>query len=924
MLLTSLHYLYGTTRAGATFVSTVHTGTWDLPVQLRREAAAKKVLLASYWTKFYDLRAVYTWWLQATEVPKRATSTSLTTICSSLGIAVHGTLHSGVDDATTIAKCTIAILQKLRKVEAGAEADKEEEGEEGEHATDGTNATIPRGEPFPSPMDWQADVASFRQARGVAFKVESMGYAATRADIIDWLRSFDGVVGEDDGVGQESNGGRGDGGSSQDESKEDANAADEKGGGRSSGLGCIVSIERAMYPDGLLATGCAYVTLNNAKLAAAVVEATSGLVGTRSVFVRAIMPFPSPPPRQLPPNEGEDLGEEPEEGASNPPVDLAHHHHQQVDATPRLPFPPTVAEFVAQLGTTIYVFNLPWQAEPALIEAWCLHVGGERERAASIKVSTVSENNSRLSGFAIVRYTSPTAAESALLNGSATPIAGRFPSVRPIASDEIAFAESVSTWRQISTANVLAVSNLDPRATVTDLTSYFGQFGGTVVQSIHYRNFGNHSLGNGRGRVTFTSAVDALHVCRLFQQQHQQQQQQQQQHEDGGRGVALGGLSDGIATDLANGMQDGDVDPSSADNVAGAKEARDCPAPIPALMTTMPRVASAVVETSSLAHQEDHLEGDGGVALFVGGLHPTTTRESLMQTVGQYGHITAASVKHDQTGMGNHYGFVTVTDKSLAYALLGTWSFKVDGKQVNFKRATGNASGGGGAVGGASGVGGSMRVRSPARRTTTVGPTYVKAFLQSTPEIQTLRPVSPTVPLSPTVPRSRLPNKDGGANPHPHGNVGDTGTAKSPAGARGADAVDAVLSAPLGKLGRAGSQNEPPLTAHSHGILGEGVPLLRSLSGDVVNAFGQIGTTAPWNALPTNIQAGADSSEDVVVDKDCVPIGQPQLTSSTKAADAAAESSPSHPPPAAAASMTSSPLEQMSIAPPLSRDCEMR
>lgn len=37
-------------------------GTWDLPVQLRKEAAAKGISLAPWWMRFYDLRIVYRWW----------------------------------------------------------------------------------------------------------------------------------------------------------------------------------------------------------------------------------------------------------------------------------------------------------------------------------------------------------------------------------------------------------------------------------------------------------------------------------------------------------------------------------------------------------------------------------------------------------------------------------------------------------------------------------------------------------------------------------------------------------------------------------------------------------------------------------------------------------------------------------------------
>ena len=532
------------TAAGKTFAICTH-GTWDLPVQLRKEAATKGIPLAPWWMCFYDLRTVYRWWLRVAKGDsKRATSTSLTVICRSLGMEVHGQLHSGVDDSTTIARCMVAMIDPVKQAEAGSRES--------------------LAEPFPAPMDWAGELAAYRQAGGVSFKVEGMAYTVTRQDIVAWLRSFNGMV---------------------------VATAGEGDGGAASG-GSIVSVDRAMFPDHLHATGSAFVTLSDPALAAAVAEAPARLVGERPVFVRVIMP-----------------------------LDQEQHYHDH-DQQPTLPFPPSREEFVGGGGTTVWVNNLYWHVPPAVLQSWCLEVGGEQ--AISVRVSTRSLFDHRLTGTAIVEYATPSAAEAALREGSNVAMAGRMPTVRPVAADELTFAESVSTWREISTATVLKLRNLDPRAQTSDLIAYFGQFGAGVRSSIHYRTIGKPAVGNGTGSVTFATAPDALQVLAFFQQQ--------------GEGE------------------------------------------LPPLMSTVPTVVPSV-EVIPL-HKEEEVKG---VQLFVGGLRDSTTSDILMVEVGEYGHVLKASVKFDQEGRSRRFGFVTVAPKAFAAALIKGWSLTVDGKQVEFK-----------------------------------------------------------------------------------------------------------------------------------------------------------------------------------------------------------------------------------------------
>lgn len=133
-------------------------GTWDLTLQLRAECARKKIVLSPWWLRFYDLREVFRWYIRSTQQ-----STSLISMCRHLGIQLSGRLHSGIDDATTIATVMRSCVGILT-----------------------TQGTASRGA-FPRPFDYPVEVETFRHVQGTVVRLESLPYEASTTDITKWL-----------------------------------------------------------------------------------------------------------------------------------------------------------------------------------------------------------------------------------------------------------------------------------------------------------------------------------------------------------------------------------------------------------------------------------------------------------------------------------------------------------------------------------------------------------------------------------------------------------------------------------------------------------------------------------------------------------------------------------------------------------------
>lgn len=74
--------------------------------------------------------------------------------------------------------------------------------------------------------------------------------------------------------------------------------------------------------------------------------------------------------------------------------------------------------------------------------------------------------------------------------------------------------------------------------------------------------------------------------------------------------------------------------------------------------------------------------------VFVGGLSPETTDESLADAMSEIGEVTDVMIGFDKiTGRSRGFGFVTFADPSCVKVLLQTSNYEIDGKVVEVKQA---------------------------------------------------------------------------------------------------------------------------------------------------------------------------------------------------------------------------------------------
>jgi inhibitor of KinA sporulation pathway (predicted exonuclease) len=101
-----VHYV----EQNKTFCIVAH-GKWDI-AQLRYEAIRKGIELEPWMHKFIDLRECFRFWGDR-DPDRRVSSNSLQTMCDALHIQLSGQLHSGIDDATTVANVLVRNFSRL-------------------------------------------------------------------------------------------------------------------------------------------------------------------------------------------------------------------------------------------------------------------------------------------------------------------------------------------------------------------------------------------------------------------------------------------------------------------------------------------------------------------------------------------------------------------------------------------------------------------------------------------------------------------------------------------------------------------------------------------------------------------------------------------------------------------------------------------
>ena len=144
------------------FVLCAH-GKWDLS-QLRYEAFQKGVELRPWMHKYIDLRSVFRYWAKVKK--KNLRGTSLQNMCDALGITLTGRLHSGIDDATTIANCLAEVIRIAIEESPGS------------HAT------------FPAAESWLEAKKTLEASGSRQLILSGLPYDASMEDVSSWLSAL--------------------------------------------------------------------------------------------------------------------------------------------------------------------------------------------------------------------------------------------------------------------------------------------------------------------------------------------------------------------------------------------------------------------------------------------------------------------------------------------------------------------------------------------------------------------------------------------------------------------------------------------------------------------------------------------------------------------------------------------------------------
>ncbi|KAJ3115329.1 hypothetical protein HDU96_000813 [Phlyctochytrium bullatum] len=86
-------------------------GEWDLRFQMSRETREKGIPLPHYFNVFYDVIREVNHWLVIAGHRTASPKTSINGLCSAINLPHEGRPHSGIDDASNIARISVALLE---------------------------------------------------------------------------------------------------------------------------------------------------------------------------------------------------------------------------------------------------------------------------------------------------------------------------------------------------------------------------------------------------------------------------------------------------------------------------------------------------------------------------------------------------------------------------------------------------------------------------------------------------------------------------------------------------------------------------------------------------------------------------------------------------------------------------------------------
>ncbi|KAJ3092943.1 hypothetical protein HK102_000037 [Quaeritorhiza haematococci] len=150
-------------------------GEWDLRYQLPREAREKNIPLPNYFTVFFDAIQEVNAWLSLTQAGGKRVHTgrhTLIGLCSALGLQHEGRLHSGLDDALSVARITMALLERVDQWIAAQPP-----------GTVSDDVQIP----MTQPVDLTAQLNEFYMSQSKVVHLGGLPFKATHSEVDTWV-----------------------------------------------------------------------------------------------------------------------------------------------------------------------------------------------------------------------------------------------------------------------------------------------------------------------------------------------------------------------------------------------------------------------------------------------------------------------------------------------------------------------------------------------------------------------------------------------------------------------------------------------------------------------------------------------------------------------------------------------------------------
>ncbi|TPX57043.1 hypothetical protein SpCBS45565_g08284 [Spizellomyces sp. 'palustris'] len=160
------------TNPQSTFCFMAH-GEWDFRFQLPRECQEKAIPLPPLFGVFFDItKEVHRMITLSAGVPRPASTASLLSLCKAMGLQHEGRLHSGLDDAVTVARLAIILLQRVHTW----------------FAEKGDGALPPGLElPLSIPIDLGQEIEDFAVARSRVVRLGGVPFKATQTQVLTFI-----------------------------------------------------------------------------------------------------------------------------------------------------------------------------------------------------------------------------------------------------------------------------------------------------------------------------------------------------------------------------------------------------------------------------------------------------------------------------------------------------------------------------------------------------------------------------------------------------------------------------------------------------------------------------------------------------------------------------------------------------------------